>query len=83
MKVIKIRQPIWKDRSIGIAVHEFPKHDEMQPIGVEILYRNKAGIRLWPNEYMIRWVDVQTNPRQTVRGVELVIIKIGELRIRG
>ncbi len=83
MKVIKIREPIWKDRSIGIAVHEFPKHDEMQPIGVVILYRNKDGKREFPNDYMIRWIDVKDNPRQRIRGVIVVLIPIADLRIRG
>lgn len=82
MKKIFIREPIWKDRSIGIAVHEFPRHDPDQPICIEITYRKKDGKRLFPEEFMARWIDVQDNRRMFRQGVELVIVPIKDLRIR-
>ena len=82
MKVIRINEPIWSKRAVGIAVREFPL-DPKQAIVVEILYKNIHGRREFPNQYMVRWTDVKDNPRQMVRGVQVVIVRIGEMRLRG
>lgn len=77
MKRVKIREPIWKDRSIGVAEYHF---DSSDPIEIEITYKNKQGERIYPAVYILYWDQVSEYPAQTVKGTKLRIIPISDLK---
>lgn len=77
MKRVKIRSPIWKDRSIGVAEYHFGFFD---PIEVEITYKTKDGKRLYPGVYILSWEEAYKHPVQIVKGNRLRIIPINELK---
>lgn len=77
MKRVKIKSPIWKDRSIGIAEYHFNNSD---PIEVEITYKNKQGERIYPGVYVLSWDQASVYPTQVVKGTVLRIIPISVLR---
>ena len=78
MKRVKIRSPIWKDRSIGVAEYHFKSI--FDAIEIEITYENKQGDRIYPAVYVLSWDEANIYPTQTVRGTLLRIIPISELR---
>lgn len=77
--MIKIKEPIWKNRSVGIA--ESKMLDEV--IEVEILYKDKTGNRLYPGIYKMNWAKAMTYPKQVIRGVNLRIIPIKDFEATG
>ena len=76
MNKIDIRVPIWKSKSVGIA-------DRMlnDDIEINILYKNKEGVRLYPCTYTIKKELVKKFPIQFVNGVKLHIVPIAKLKI--
>jgi hypothetical protein len=72
---ISIRQPIWKDRSVGIA-----KDKITEDIEVEILYKDKYGNRTFPGVYRMTKTLALAHPTQIVKGRELKIIPISEFK---
>ena len=77
MKRVKIRSPIWKNRSIGVAEHHFNDSD---PIEIEITYKNKQGKRIYPDVYWLSWDQAGVYPTQVVKGTVLRIIPISALK---
>ncbi len=73
--MIKIRSPIWKTRSIGIAEHKLKGNTK-----IEILYRLKDGKKLYPDIYNISKKEALKYPIQYVKGVKLRIIPIEKLK---
>ena len=78
MKRVKIRSPIWKDRSIGVAEYHFKSI--FDAIEIEITYENKQGDRIYPAVYVLSWDEVRSHPVQTVKGTALRIIPISVLK---
>lgn len=76
MKRIKIRKPIWDGMKVGIAEYHL-KGERM--IEVEILYKTKKGVRMFPGVYCILSEEALKYPIQTVKGVKLRIIPIVDL----
>ena len=74
MSHFKIKKPIWKTRSVGIAEHRITAHNT-----ISIEYRNKDGLRLYPKIYYISKKDAFQYPVQVVRGIRLRIIPIDDL----
>lgn len=74
-KYFKIRTPIWKTRSVGLAIHKLADMNY-----VDILYKDKSGQRVYPNRYKISKDRVLTYPSQFV-GVDVKVIPITELDI--
>ena len=73
--MIQIREPIWKKpRSIGIAESKL-----QQITNIEIIYRTKDGIRLYPYPFSITKEKALTYPIQFVQGINLRIIPIDHL----
>ena len=77
MKRVKIREPIWKDRSIGIAEFHF---DDYKVIEVEIIYKKKDGKKLYPGVYVLSWAQASAYPIQYRGGYPLRLIPISSLR---
>ena len=78
MKKVKIKVPIWSTQSIGIAERKITEED----IAVEILYKNKAGDRVYPHTYLVNAREAHNKPRDYRKGVTLILFKIDELRIK-
>ena len=76
MNKIDIRTPIWKSKSVGIA--ERMLNDDIE---INILYKNKEGVRLYPCTYTIKKELVKKFPIQFVNGVKLHIVPIAKLKI--
>lgn len=80
MKPYKIREPIWKNRSVGIALDRIPK--EGMPL--EITYMNKDGSRLFPDTYFVTQAYIKRFPIQHVKGAPpLHIVPISDLPLTG
>lgn len=73
-----IREPIWKTRSVGVAIEKILPGENV----VEITYRTKDGQRLFPNMYTFHSDDVKDHPITTVRGVRLRMLRIADLKER-
>ena len=76
MDKYKIKTPIWKTKSIGIAEQRL-NNDLL----VEIEYKQTNGDRLNPDTYIVRKNTIDNYHRQIVKGNNLVIIPISELEI--
>lgn len=74
---VEIRQPIWKDKSIGIA--EYKMTDDLE---ITIPYVTKEGERLFPYVYFISRSKAMCYPKQLVKGIILRIIPIADLEVR-
>ena len=77
--MIKIKMPIWKNKSVGIA--------ESKMVGdvvkMKILYKTVDGERLYPGMYWISRARAMMYPVQVVRGgVKLRIIPIEDFEAR-
>lgn len=76
MESIKIREPLWKNRSIGVAEYRMSE----PTIKIEIIYKEKSGKRLYPGVYTISREKAMTYPIQTLpSGTILRIIPISDL----
>ena len=76
MDKYKIKTPIWKTKSIGIAEQRL-NNDLL----VEIEYKQSNGDRSYPYTYIVRRNVVDKYPKQLVKGNNLIIIPIAELEI--
>jgi len=76
MKLLKIRTPIWKTKSIGIA--EKKLKDELK---IKIEYKDKYGNKTFPDTYTMDSEKIKTYPIQWRKGVKLFIVPIEDLDI--
>lgn len=80
MKRIFIKTPIWHSRSVGVAEHKIALDGATE---VEIIYKNKNGVQIYPDVYEITMREAIEYSRQIVQGgVTLRIIPINELRVK-
>lgn len=73
--LLVIREPIWKNKSIGINTL-FTKKDFIR---VRIDYTLKNGKRLYPDDYVISGEKLKKYPEDIVNGVRLRIVPISDL----
>lgn len=75
---IKIREPIWNSKSVGIATEKI-KDD----ILVEITYKNLKGEKPFPFKYFMKKDKIQYYPVRPAMGKvpELVIIPISNFEV--
>lgn len=79
LQTLKIKYPIWKSRSVGIAEHRLGQAGA----ALEILYENKQGERIYPHIYYISRKDIVKYPVQIIRGfIKLRIVPIDALEIQ-
>lgn len=78
IKHIDIAEPIWKTRSVGLAVDDVPMGEDVK---VTISYRKKGdGSLLYPGEYNMSVDKIRTYPREKVRGNVMVhLVPIADL----
>lgn len=75
MAVFEIREPIWKDESIGLDNDRIDEDNY-----IRILYKDRKGNKLFPGEFYIEGEKAITYPTQMVgRGRLLRIIPIKDL----
>jgi hypothetical protein len=77
-KEIDIAEPIWKTKSVGLAVDDVPLG---QNVKVTISYkRKKDGELAYPGEYIIEADKIRTYPAEFVRGnIKVHIVPISDL----
>ena len=75
MNRYEIREPIWKDNSIGIA--DFRLKDDLL---ADIVYKNKNGERIFPDTYIIR-KEKEKEIYQTIYGKKIYLFLIKDLEI--
>ena len=73
--MIYIIEPIWKNRSVGIAREKI-----IDDIEVEILYKDKYGNRTFPGVYRMDREKALSYPTQIVKGKTLKIIPIKDFK---
>ena len=76
MNSYEIREPIWKDNSIGIA--EFRLLNDLL---VNISYKNKNNEKVFPNTYIIKNPNLTNREYQIINGKKIYKFLIEELNI--
>lgn len=78
MKLIEIKEPIWKDRSVGLNVQGLDANDQVM---VKITYIEKGtGKLLYPGTFVIQIRKIREFPLQNIKGVNLNIVPINVLQ---
>jgi len=78
MKRYYIKYPIWGTQSIGIAKNNI-EGSEME---IEILYKDTAGNRVYPNVYKMKTSEMKKYPTRSFRNTPpLFIIPIEDFEI--
>jgi len=72
----KIKEPVWKDNSIGIA--DFRLREALQ---VDITYKNKNKERIFPDTYIINNPNLIDRDYQTIQGRKIYKFLISELNV--
>ena len=72
----KIKEPVWKDNSIGIA--DFRLKEALQ---VDIIYKNKKKERIFPDTYIINNPNLVDRDYQTIQGRKIYKFLISELNV--
>jgi hypothetical protein len=72
----EIKEPIWKDKSIGIA--DFRLKNDLQ---VDILYKNKTNERVFPDTYIIKNPNLTNREYQIISGNKIYKFLINELEV--
>ncbi len=74
--LIKIHHPIWNGRKVGLARHKLVG----DMVNVCIEYRNKEGLLEFPHVYEISCSKARQYPVQKIRGVEVHLIPIADMK---
>ena len=78
MNKYEIKEPVWKDNSIGIA--EFRLKNDLL---VDIIYKNKSNERVFPNTYIIKNPNLINRSYQLIHGKKIYKFLINELETYG
>jgi hypothetical protein len=78
MNKYEIKEPVWKDNSIGIA--EFRLKNDLL---VDIIYKNKNDERVFPNTYIIKNPNLINRSYQLIHGKKIYKFLINELETYG
>jgi len=76
MNRYEIKEPVWKDNSIGIA--EFRLKNDLL---VDIIYKNKSNERVFPNTYIIKNANLTNRSYQNMYGKKIYKFLISELEV--
>jgi len=77
MNKLKIREPIWMSKSIGIA-----EKRAFSDLEIEITYKDKYGNRVFPAKYFIEKNKLITYPIRYCEKTKLYIVPIKDLTIK-
>jgi len=78
MNKYEIKEPVWKDNSIGIA--EFRLKNDLL---VDIIYKNKSNERVFPSTYIIKNPNLINRSYQLIHGKKIYKFLINELETYG
>jgi len=73
---LKIKEPIWISRSVGIAAKR-----AFADLEIEIMYKDKFGNRVYPATYKITKEKIITYPYRYIGGNRIYIVPIKDLTI--
>ena len=73
---LKIKEPIWMCKSIGIAAKR-----AFADLEIEIMYKDKFGNRVYPAIYKITKEKIITYPFRYIGGNRIYIVPIKDLTI--
>ncbi|MEO7399063.1 MAG: hypothetical protein ABIW84_10905, partial [Ilumatobacteraceae bacterium] len=74
---LEILEPIWKNRSIGVALHQVHPDDLIK---ITIAYKKKDGELAYPDAWLIKAVDVHRYPiKHKKKGIGLHEVPIADL----
>jgi len=73
---LKIKEPIWISRSIGIAAKR-----TFADLEIEIMYKDQYGNRVYPATYKITKEKIITYPYRYIGGNRIYIVPIKDLTI--
>jgi hypothetical protein len=74
--LLKIREPIWKSRSVGVAAKR-----AFTDLEIEILYKDQYGNRVFPATYKIKKERIIYYPYQYIGKNRIYIVPIADLTI--
>lgn len=76
MNRYEIKEPVWKDNSIGVA--DFRLNSSLL---VDITYKNKNNQRVFPDTYIIKNPKLQGREYQSIKGRRIYKFLIDELEV--
>jgi hypothetical protein len=76
MKTLKIKEPIWISKSIGIAEKRLDAN-----LKITISYKDKYGNKVYPNTYTMLPEKIKTYRTQYIRGNRIYIVPIQDLTV--
>ena len=76
MNRLRIKEPIWISKSIGIAAKR-----AFADLEIQIMYKDKFGNRVYPATYKITKEKIITYPYQYIRGNRIYLVPIKDLSI--
>jgi predicted RNA-binding Zn-ribbon protein involved in translation (DUF1610 family) len=80
--MIEINKPKWEGnqiRRIGLA--DYRLRLEGNIVEINITYRNKEGLRLYPDPFYARKVDIVKYPVESASGTKVYVVPISDLSI--
>jgi len=80
MNIIKIKKPIWYNRSVGLSVEKLRGGD----VEVQILYKDEDGHKVFPSRYKANSEKILSSPRystMTIKNNVLKIVPISDLEV--
>jgi len=73
---LKIKEPIWISRSVGIATKR-----AFADLEIEIMYKDSYGNKVYPATYKITKEKIITYPYRYIGGNRIYIVPIKDLTI--
>ena len=77
MYKVEIKTPIWWNKSLGVHIPDKLIGD----VEVSCTYTTKAGIRLYPDSWIVDASFIRTFPTQIIRKMKIHIIPIEQLKL--
>jgi len=77
MNVVNIKEPIWSDRSVGIAESKIGKDGVL----INILYKNSMGEKVFPNKYFCSVGLAKRSKPMVRKGNKLRVVKIEDMEL--
>ena len=76
MNKYEIKEPVWKDNSIGVADFRLNTY-----LLIDITYKNKNNQRVFPDTYIIKNPNLNDREYQNIKGRRIYKFLIDELEV--
>jgi len=76
MNKYEIKEPVWKDNSIGVA--DFRLNTDLL---IDITYKNKNNQRVFPDTYILKNPNLNGREYQSIKGRRIYKFLIDELEV--